>query len=131
MFIFYFVRLENILNNHVTSLCSIFTSQLLLSRVQSIRTVFLDWPETSQDLHELQEIHSVVPALFEKSVHYSLTERIYRQFWDSEKILSTERSAITAIQARETAVQPFDLIRCNCNSIQVIQVIPRLSLNIV
>lgn len=70
-----------------------------------------------QDLHELQEIHSVVPALFEKGVHYSLTERIYRQFWDSEEILSTECSTITAIQTRETAVQPFDLVRCKTGGI--------------
>lgn len=122
VFILYFIyfvgkRLENeILNDHVAPLREIFTSQLLLSRVQSIRTILLDRSETSQDLHELQEIHSVVSALLEEGVHYSLAQRIYRQFRDSEKVLSTERSAITAIQTRETAVQPFDLIRRNCNS---------------
>lgn len=65
----------------------------------------------SQHLHKLQKIDPVVSAFFEESVHYSVAERIYRQFRNPEKILSTKCPAVSSIQTGEAAVQSLNLIR--------------------
>lgn len=73
------------------------TLQLLLPGIESIRAILLDWSKMSQHLHKLQEINSIVSTFLEKGIHYPLAERIYRQFWNSEKVLSTESPTIATI----------------------------------
>jgi len=60
--------------------------------------MLLDGPEVSQNLHELQEVDTIVVAASEESMHDPVPQRVDGQFRDAEEVLAGERASVSTIQ---------------------------------
>lgn len=91
------------------------TFQFFLSGIQFVFLVFLYWPKVGEHLHKLSKIDSVRKFItLKKGVYYPFTQWIDSQFRYSQKIIPWQCSTIISVQSRETGIQSFDLIGCDC-----------------
>lgn len=93
----------------------ILTFQFLFSGVHFVFFRFLYWPESSQHLHKLTEVHSVAPRVSKECVDNPVSQWINSQLRYAEEVFPAQSPTVTSIQTSKSRVQPLNLIWRNCN----------------